>query len=465
MKKTGIIMLALVMLVCLFPLSVKASETEDFNTDLMSYLIQISNERGREVTKDDLEYVLNLYSESLSDFDSADGPKDFLGEVIKADYSNLTSIYEEYSLDKDSLTALLSDNGETLDDYVFLNQLDASISFYQGDGTVDQETGFEEKLTAYLSDISTIRGFTVSREMIESFLSKYEITFSMFESVDELKDFLGDVIKSDLSNLDYFNTEYSLSKEDIDSRLSTINKTLNDYVFIDDLELDILTNDDGGISYKYFMYMLEESYPGITKKLGLTEEEYTRTYQYFMSLKDYYTSEDTQNKLIDIMMRFQTLAENLPESNEAVTLNQLSELQSLYQDLQDVLKIKISYSVLENGKKVPLTLLDLMNGKDLENATISIDVYTDASEFLMDFSLSADMFGEVIGDVEKTPVTKPDSSGDKTTSTPVKTVTGGKLPKTASNYTIMILAGAFLVVLGTVLFKTNRKDGDETNAA
>lgn len=463
MKKIGIILLAFVMSICLFPLSVTAAETNDFNTDLTAYLTQISNERGKEVTKDDLEYVLNIYSESLSDFDSVDGLKDFLGEVIKSDYSNLTSIYEEYSLDKDSLTALLHDNGETLEDYTFLNELDAGISSYQGGGTVTQEAGFEEKLTAYLNDISTTRGFTVSREMIKAYLSQYEIPLSSFETVDELKDFLGDVIKSDLSNLDYFQTEYGLSREDIDSRLSTINKTLNDYVFIDNLEFTILENDDGKISYTYFMSFLEESFPGITKKLGMTEEEYKKTYQYFMSMEDYYYSEETQDKLIDILMRFQTLAETFSESGKDATLDQLTQLQNLYQDLQDILKIKFSYSVLENGKKVPLTLLDLMNGKDLENATISITLYTEASEFLMDFNLSADMFGEVIGDVEKTPVTKPEASNDKTTSVTVKTVTGGKLPKTASNYTAMVLAGAFLVLLGTVLFKTNRKEKDEAN--
>lgn len=274
-------------------------------------------------------------------------------------------------------------------------------------------------------------------------------------------EFLGDVIKSDLSNLDYFQTEYGLSREDIDSRLSTINKTLNDYVFIDNLEFTILENDDGKISYTYFMSFLEESFPGITKKLGMTEEEYKKTYQYFMSMEDYYYSEETQDKLIDILMRFQTLAETFSESGKDATFDQLTQLQNLYQDLQDVLKIKFSYSVLENGKKVPLTLLDLMNGKDLENATISITLYTEASEFLMDFNLSADMFGEVIGDVEKTPVTKPEASNDKTTSVTVKTVTGGKLPKTASNYTAMVLAGAFLVLLGTVLFKTNGKEKDE----
>ncbi|MGN6712947.1 processed acidic surface protein [Anaerocolumna jejuensis] len=465
MKKTGVLLLAFAMAVCLLPLSVKAAETGDFDSDLTAYMSQISSERGKEVTKDDLEYALNIYSESLSDFDSADGLQDFLGEVIKADYSNLTSIYEKFQLNQESLTALLGKNGETLDDYVFLNVLDNSLAFYQGDGTGAQEAGFEEKLTAYLAEISSIRGFDVTLERLEAYLSKYGESLGTFETFADLKDFLGDVIKSDLSNLDYFNREYHLSKEDIDSRLSTQGKSIKDYVFIDELDFDILTFDDGKITYQYFIDALEGYYPGITDKLGLTEEEYTRTYQYFMSLNDYYTSEETQNKLIDLLTRFLTLAEALPESGKDMTLDQLSQFQGLYQELQDVLKIKISYSILENGKKAPLTLLDLMSGKDLENAVISIDIYTASSEFLMDINLSADMFSEIIGDAENIPVTKPGPSVHNMASKPVKTVTGGKLPKTATNNAAMVFLGAILAAMGTGLWKTNRKDRNDADAA
>lgn len=463
MKKAGVILLAFALIACLFPLSVKASETTDFSTDLTAYLTLLSEERGKEVTKDDIEYVLNIYSESLTDFDSVAGLKDYLGEAVKADYSNLTSIYEKYSLDQNSLTALLEDNGETLDDYIFLNELEASIAFYQ-DSKTEQEAGFEDKLNTYLSDISAIRGFTVSRDSIEAFLSRYEMSLNDMETVADLKDFLGDVIKSDLSNLNYFQTEYGLSKSDIESRLGTINKTLNDYVFMDDLEYDILDNDDGKITYKYMMDMFEEYYPGITDKLGLTEEEFTKAYQYFTTLKDYYSSEETMNKMLTLMGRLQTLMESLPESDDKVTLSQINEMQDIYKEMQDILKIKISYSILENGKKVPLTLLDLINGKDLENAVLSVDIYTDSNELLMDFNLSADMFGELLEDVKDTPVTGTDSTGGKTISTAVKTITGGKLPKTASNYTAMIIIGALLTVAGAAL-KLNRKKGDEANAA
>lgn len=463
MKKAGVILLAFALIACLFPLSVKASETTDFSTDLTAYLTLLSEERGKEVTKDDIEYVLNIYSESLTDFDSVAGLKDYLGEVVKADYSNLTSIYEKYSLDQNSLTALLEDNGETLDDYIFLNELEASIAFYQ-DSKTEQEAGFEDKLNTYLSDISAIRGFTVSRYSIEAFLSRYDMSLSDMETVADLKDFLGDVIKNDLSNLNYFQTEYGLSKADIDGRLGTINKTLNDYVFMDDLEYDILDNDDGKITYKYMMDMFEQYYPGITDKLGITEEEFTKAYQYFTTLKDYYSSEETMNKMLTLMGRLQTIMESLPESNDKVTLSQMNEMQDIYKEMQDILKIKITYSILENGKKVPLTLLDLINGKDLENAVLSVDIYTDSNELLMDFNLSADMFGELLEDVKDTPVTGTDSTGGKTISTTVKTITGGKLPKTASNYTAMIIIGALLTVTGTAL-KLNRKKGDEANAA
>lgn len=468
MKKTGVILLALALLACLFPQTVKAAETEDFDTALTAYLGTLSEERGREVTKDDLEYVLTLYSESLTDFDSIEGLKDFLGEAVKYDYSNLTPLYEKYGLDQDSLTKLLADYGESLDDYIFVNELDDTLYFYQGGDETVQETGFEEKLAAYLNEISALRGFTVSREMISTNLSKYETDLSAFETVEDLKDYLGEVIQADLGNLDYFYDEYALTPEDINAFLSENNKTLNDYIFMDDLEYDLLYSETGTITYDYIMRYLESEFPGITDKLGLTEDEFTAASNYFNSLKDYYSSEDTQNKMLDLLYRLQTLLENLPESDKDVTVDQLMEFQNLYQEMQDILKIKLSYSFIQDGKKVPLTLADLMGNKNLENAVLNIAVYTENSEFLMDINISADMFGDVIGnleDLDNIPGQPSDTSAGGNNNQPVKTVNGGKLPKTASNYAVFILLGGVSLLAGTAFYKKGKNDKNETKAA
>jgi processed acidic surface protein len=130
MKKAYILLMVLLVTLCLQPLTARAAEVTSYDTDLTAYLEVLSNERGMEVTKDDLEFVLSLYSESLADFDSVDGLKSFLGETIKADHSNLTSIYEKYSLNQTTLEELLSENGETLNDFIFLSELEDSVYFY-----------------------------------------------------------------------------------------------------------------------------------------------------------------------------------------------------------------------------------------------------------------------------------------------------------------------------------------------
>lgn len=467
MKKTGAILLVLALLACLFPRTVQAAEAEDFNTELTTYLEAIGNERGREVTKEDLEYVLGLYSESFSDFDSVDGLKDFMGEVIKADYSNLNTIYEKYGLTMDTLTKVLSDNGETLDDYIFLNELEDTLYFYDGEEEITQEAGFDEKLTNYLNEISAVRGFTATPEMIEAMLNRYEVTSKDFETVEDLKDFLGDVIQADLSNLDYFYEEYSLTPDDINAFLNSSGKTIADYVFIEDLEFDLLYSNTGSITYAYLMSTLEEEFPGITGSLGLTEEEFNAANAYFNSLSDYYNSEETQNKLMDLLSRFGMLMENLQSTDKDVTIDQMMEMQSIYQELQDILKIKISYSLIQDGKKIPLTLADLMGKEDLENATLNITIYTDSSEFLMDIHISSDMFGTIIEDIGSLPGTNTDNgtTGSGTPAETIKTVKGGKLPKTASNHMTLILLGGLSMLTGAVVLIKRKNDKNEAKAA
>lgn len=64
------------------------------------------------MTKDDIETSLSFYDESIENFESIGDLKEALGEVIKADLSNLDVIYDDYNLTNESLTNLLHENGK-----------------------------------------------------------------------------------------------------------------------------------------------------------------------------------------------------------------------------------------------------------------------------------------------------------------------------------------------------------------
>lgn len=120
MKKLLTILLSITMLISLFPQLASAAPSNNFEQELTKYLKKVSDVRGFEVTKDDIESSLSTYDESIKDFQSIDDLKETLGEVIKADLSNLDTIYEDYNLTNEGLIKLLHENGEELDDYIFI---------------------------------------------------------------------------------------------------------------------------------------------------------------------------------------------------------------------------------------------------------------------------------------------------------------------------------------------------------
>ena len=127
------VLFAIVLMLAVAPNVSFAAQSSSFAADLDAYLKEISATRGMPVTKEDIEKSLSNYDEEIADFDSMDGEdglKSFLGDVIKADYSNLTDILKENDITLDELKALLKENGEDLNDYVFVDDLDEAVYFY-----------------------------------------------------------------------------------------------------------------------------------------------------------------------------------------------------------------------------------------------------------------------------------------------------------------------------------------------
>jgi hypothetical protein len=239
MKKFELLLLIFSLVLGMFPQAAFATEGSSFDQDLASYLNNTSTERGFDVTQEAIDKSLAGYEKTISDFTTVDDISTLLGEVIKADNSNLTAIYTKYNLDQASLTQLLSEYGEGLADYVFIHDLDTALALYiqsttettntttdtSSETTTDTtdtttgnktpQTGYEAELVTYLATISEIRGFEVSRDAINAYLAKYDINIADFETVEELGYSLGDVIKADLSNLDYFSAEYNMDQQEI----------------------------------------------------------------------------------------------------------------------------------------------------------------------------------------------------------------------------------------------------------
>ncbi|MED4028982.1 processed acidic surface protein [Priestia megaterium] len=376
MKKLGAILLSFLLFVGVFPTSSFAAAST-FDADFNKYLKSVSQTRGFEVTKDDVEYSLSLYDESLENFDTIADLEDFLGEPIAADLHNVQDVYADFDLDKTSLNALLKENGQSLDDYVYLDDLYEDVGFYlQGDDWYEDDESYDEEDASY---------------------------------------------------------DDELSEEDLSGLLS---------------------------------FMQSE--------LGLTSEELNRIEAHFTSLEDELSNEATLNRLDQLGERLAAF-EDFDTATE-LSADQIAELMSIYKEMLSIFHLDAKFALVQGGNERPLSLTDLINLEELKNASLKISLYTTDGKFLADMVITGDMFNsDIITDTgkeveksaeavakpaqaQKPAVEKKQEPVKKQTNGAVqKTVKGGKLPETASNYVTNTLIGLVLVAAGFVLFRKVRR--------
>ncbi|SNT51409.1 processed acidic surface protein [Bacillus sp. OK838] len=468
MKKLLTILLSITMLISLFPQLASAAPSNNFEQELTKYLKKVSDVRGFEVTKDDIESSLSTYDESIKDFQSIDDLKETLGEVIKADLSNLDIIYEDYNLTNEGLIKLLHENGEELDDYIFIWDLDEAVYFYTEEGDFEQDPNFDQDLVKYLTKVSKERGFAVTKDDIEESLDTYDLSTEDFESVEELSEFLGDVIKADLSNLDYFNENYGLDKQPLLQLLKENGKDFNDYIYIDNLEETVWTITGGDLEGE----VADDLLPIFEGDLGLTEEELQRLEDHLITLEDHLSDPETVKRLEELGNRMMAF-EDFDVATE-LTAGQIAEMASIYEELLSIFKLKVSYSLVKSGSESPVSLLDLMKLEELKGANLKIAIYTTDGKFLADLLITGEMVDsntltnagqqlkdsakEVTRSIEKAPVAKPVKQKISTIKkSEHHTVKGAKLPKTASDYIPNALLGLFIVLFGSLMYRKIRK--------
>jgi processed acidic surface protein len=196
MKKLGLFLLVLSMLVSLFPQTAFAAESTAFDQDLATYLSEVSAARGFDVSVDDVNESLSAYGMTTEDFSTVDELKTFLGDPIQSDLSNLSNIYKTYDFDQTTLNQKLNEYGEDLNDYVYLYDLDTALSVF-----VSNE-----------SDASSL-----NQAMALEMLKQFDISE---DEIQNLKDYY-------LSIQDYINSEeVSVKLEDLRTRMTEFGQAL-----------------------------------------------------------------------------------------------------------------------------------------------------------------------------------------------------------------------------------------------
>ncbi len=303
----------------------------------------------------------------------------------------------------------------------------------------------ETELDAYLQEVSAERGWqTLTAEEFNDYLNTYSLLedgVNEFETLDEMKEYLGEVILADLSNLESLNEDYDT---DVVKVLEENGDSVENYLYIDDLEFAVMDYigyewEDEGLFNEEFLSFLADTF-------GLTGEEIDRLVAHLEMLDEELSKPENEAKLEDIANRMMAFEEF--DSVSDLTDDQVAELLYLTSELMKTLKLdgKI-YLLDENGKKTSISYKELLFMEGLKGYSVLVELYSAIDgQFLADFILTADMFGsDIITDtgkeIKETPVAEKPQK-------PAKTVNGAKLPKTAGYHADYMILGAGMLALG-----------------
>lgn len=304
----------------------------------------------------------------------------------------------------------------------------------------------ETELDAYLQEVSAERGWpTLTADEFNDYLNTYSLLedgVNEFETLDEMKEYLGEVISADLSNVEELSEYY---ETDVVKVLEENGDSVENYLYIDDLDFAVM--DYIGYDWEEEEEMFDEEFLGfLAETFGLTGEEVDRLVAHLEMLDEELSTPENEAKLEEIALRMMEFEEF--ESVSELTDDQVAELLYLTKELMTTLKLDGEIYLLDaDGNKTSISYQELIFMEDLKGYSVLVELYSAVDgEFLADFILTADMFdSEIITDtgkeIKETPVAaKPVK--------PAKTVNGAKLPKTAGFHAEYMILGAGMLALG-----------------
>lgn len=395
MKRLLSAVLAVVLAFGLLPYAALAqvdSQGEDFKSFLQE--IGMSEE-------DFTSYLFEVHDYSLEDFESVEDLKYFLGPLV--DETNLQELLAEYEMTEEELVALLEENGLSLNDFVFYNDLYFQVS----------DLKYYEELTP------------ITEESLQELLIEFD-----FESVEELEAFL-----------------------------NKYGDSIENYEYIEDLYIAVA---------EHIFIESKDELINILDSFGLSLAEANNLANHVMAIM--------QNPNLDAdqyLAKMEEIGERLmsfPEFESASDLSaeDIAEFIDIWNDLLNLLDLNVEYYLLKDGKETSISFSNLLKMDSINGADLIIKILSKDGKFLADMKITSEMFGsDFIEETGKT-IEKTKETAEEVTKVaeklpavkaPAKTVNGGKLPNTASDYLPNTIVGFGILLIGIFAFRKVRSKG------
>ena len=192
----------MLMLTLPFLLNVSSANAAPPENELNQYLAEIG------WTKQELLDYLSYYKIPLDDFSTVEELKDVMGTPINS--QNFQELLTKYDLTEKEFNDLMDHFGDNLNDYKFIEDLDASLEFYVNNDEYMAETE------------NALGEFGITEEETERF-------FNYLAAVEEKnKDQLDQIATNDTLWEKFLNVEdpSQLSDEDLDEMVQILEKTI-----------------------------------------------------------------------------------------------------------------------------------------------------------------------------------------------------------------------------------------------
>lgn len=295
-------------------------------------------------------------------------------------------------------------------------------------------------------------------DFVTYFEDVHDFTLEDFDSVKEIKNYLGEPINKE--NLNALLADYGMTKKELEQLLAENGMSLGDFVFIDDLEAEIL--------YLAFDSIDEDAIIEALAGFGLTNDEMQKLEAHLEKVLENSDQEAFLAKLLNLGDRLMSFPEF--DSASELTPGQIAELLSIWDELLNLLQLKVDYYLVKDGIETPISLSALIQMDTINGADLLIKIYSKDGQFLADLLITKEMFGsdllnnagQKINKVEtatKASAKKPVAKTVKGKKPVVKTVNGGKLPNTAGGYLPQTVAGLAFIILGAFLFRKFKAKG------
>ncbi|MGG1573005.1 processed acidic surface protein [Fictibacillus sp. NRS-1165] len=310
-------------------------------------------------------------------------------------------------------------------------------------------------LTAYLEHISKERGYEISNEDYTHYLSDYvEMDLSDFEDINELKENLGPVIKSDNSNLDEIYTDFDLDEQQLKDLLARNGEAIEDYIYVDDLYFTVMQLEEPVEEMPDFEEIQKEI-EGALAEVDLTHAEIQNLQDHLMSIEKDLNSPDTEKRLESIAERMMSI------NPEKATKAQIQEVGTAFEELMSIFQMKASFFIVDGSKKTPVSAGELMQMEVLDGDYLLIQLFDLNGKLLADLKITSDIVKNSAQTVNKVTQTvkqevKLSAPAPVAKKQKPRTVTGGKLPETASNHLDLALAGLAIAGAGQFLYRRAR---------